>query len=650
MTKLKEFKEIATNVGVVLKKYWFFRTNRNVYLEQKNITDKEVDKIIEDLKINFSWTVKDEHDQELKDDGSKIFHNILLVDSFYNNHNLFKYLVGKLNIEYSHVHLQFRTKIFVNNLNDTTPKLDIEEVKKSIKFMNNKEINLLVLEKAISSNNKELYNAIMQEFNWKNDENSILHSIFSSVSNYGLKIKDKLLTEEIKKHINVENITYFVSDMLRFPKNKEKNVNDFFGINVLEYIAKDESRYNKFNLGVLSDSHKEVKKFLNGLNREQDYTKVIFQYIEKEYEKTDIVDKFKFLIKENLLNEKNWEKLINKDYKNFLGNIFDNYEKLEPILGHVKIMQVMRVYKHIIVNEYIDDKRYNKFIETYPDKLTDEELLTIIGKRFVGVSFTTPLEKQAIELVKEKYAEQLSISTDLAEEYNVSVEKIKLKEKVWLDVLYDNYPDFMNNKDNLLKVLKVTNNDVFVSMYLKRYFTENSHENTVGLKKETLKYLQVFNSQNISNTLEWIIENDLLKELIPNFNDMPINVFTNINHNHWVPLLVEKYNVKPDIIIRNTVASFMSNDELFKFILNNYNLDPRTEQMVCNSVYSIGNVELATELLKKGIVINDYYEEKFKNSPTESGNILLKAKLKNKLETKFEENEIKKPKEKTRKI
>lgn len=650
MIKLKEFKEIATNVGRVLNKYWYFRNHRDMYASQKNMTENQVDKILTDLTIHFTWTIKDEDDAQFKEESSKIFHNILLVDSFYNNHSLFTHMVNKLQI--TTLDLQFRTKIFVNNLNETTPKVDLEEVKKNLNFVNNREINFLVLEKALSNGNENLYQLIKPYFDWKKDEFRIVNSMFSVICNYGEKIKDNPLSQEIRKYINEKNLTPLLNDMLNFTKKNEKNVNKFFSINILKNIAENEEQYNKFHLNTIKNSNKQMEQFFDNLDTSKDYSKIILQYIDKSYDNVTVVDKFKFLNSKNLLNDQVWDLLINKQYKNFLGAIVENYESLQPILGNDKILKAMTLYKNEIVNSYMDDEKITNFLKKYPEKLTKDELFSIISKHFDFNYVTNKIEQEALSLIHEKYPNVLTLPDpleDILKEEKRQQDK-REKEQRFVDVLYEKYFDIMNNKDNVKDFLKQSQSDLFVSTYLKTYFEKNPQENNVETKKDFLPHFNVFNSSHMALTLEWIIDNDLLKHIIPNFGDMPVNLFTNQRNNYWVPLLIEKYNVKPDSIIKNTVASLLSNDELFKFILNTYTLEPKTEQLLCKSVFAINATDLATEMFKNNIVPNDYYEEIFKISPTEAGNILLKSKLKKKLETKFLDNDIKKQKEKIKKI
>ena len=159
-------------------------------------------------------------------------------------------------------------------------------------------------------------------------------------------------------------------------------------------------------------------------------------------------------------------------------------------------------------------------------------------------------------------------------------------------------------------------------------------KNTYGIEK--IKEIQfskinILNEDNVGGlTLTWFIENNLIDKLINNNNSL-IN-FGNPKKNFLVEDLIKNYHISPDFFIKQSLQSFIYNDKLFKFILHNFEIKEQTKQFICNSVVSIDAEDLAKEIVKKGIIPNEYYQEKFKTSPNSASNILLKGVLKNKLE------------------
>lgn len=186
----------------------------------------------------------------------------------------------------------------------------------------------------------------------------------------------------------------------------------------------------------------------------------------------------------------------------------------------------------------------------------------------------------------------------------------------------------MNDINCFKLYVERSSNDFLVKKYLD-YF-----KNTYGIEK--IKEIQfskinILNEDNVGGlTLTWFIENNLIDKLINNNNSL-IN-FGNPKKNFLVEDLIKNYHISPDFFIKQSLQSFIYNDKLFKFILHNFETKEQTKQFICNSVVSIDAEDLAKEIVKKGIIPNEYYQEKFKTSPNSASNILLKGVLKNKLE------------------
>lgn len=104
--------------------------------------------------------------------------------------------------------------------------------------------------------------------------------------------------------------------------------------------------------------------------------------------------------------------------------------------------------------------------------------------------------------------------------------------------------------------------------------------------------------------------------------------------NVWIPILVEKYKINLDMILVENIKEQYMNTPLIKMIINHYKIQKDTEQLIIENVFNLNNTEMARELFQHGIFPSNYLEEKITQTPNESGYILLKSSLKNKLETK----------------
>lgn len=769
MNTFKHFKEIATNATIVLKKYWLFKKNLKNYLETRYFEEKDIQKIEKELYLNFKIDVHNEY--YLNEEDSKVLIKLLMIEGFYNNSELFK----KFRVKYPDFNLAKDGKeviFFSKTVNELIKHINYEDLEKNISLVNDINMNLLVLEKAYLENNHKLYEFIHPLIDWDKDQKVIKKSILSMLMRNGVKIEKLYYANHIRKYINEKDvIDFFINDNLFIDNKIANNINTFFNMDIVHQLINIEENSKKLNAYSFRYSEKEFKNIANKIDRNKDYSFIIKNYLADNLTKMEIKSKIIFLMKENLLTEEVWEKIIDKEnikilhlifserkellkyigtekiekmiekYKkslieksydkdlvtdffeqcnanlseeeflsllkkrdyyvehikenklnktvqkeiNFINLLFEKYpeymtskktidevigytknsvfqknytEKLSKHISHKQWEDVIKngsiqllkklfekdeldflsvenkeilfkEYKKLVVSLVIENKEIIKFIEKLPHYVDEELILSILNGNNQYIKMYSEIENKAINLVKEKYQNEISMKNMTPfTEFNEFYTK---EEKSLIDTLFEKYPQILNSENTLLNVVKNSESDICLSNYLKKYFQINQDEN---LKKSIVRNIMIFEKSFFGKTLEWVIDNNLLEELFPKNElvDSYNNVFKNESWNIWAPLLIERFEVKPDVLIKQSVASFLSNTEIFKFILNHYELKPKTEQTICNSVFAIDSVELAKEIFKHGIAPNEYYVEKFKNSPTNAGDILLKSNLKLNLE------------------
>lgn len=637
--KIKEFKAIAIEVGHFIKKYWFYKTNIDRYLSMKNIDEDDVKKIKSDLALplsedfkNFAGFEDEEYDEHLKD-AQEILIKQLIVESFYNNHQLFKLLIKNKTKE--EIKQTFYEKLFSKTPNENVKSIQFPELEKNIIYCNNEEINLLVLTKALNENNDKLLQSLKPYLKLNINNNEVKHVLLMAILNNGKKITNPLIKEEIKKVIGLDKFLEEMKGAIYLSEERQKNANDFFNINMLDLILEKSDLVDSEQL-----SHKQSMYILKNIKKDENFYKKVSDYIKTDYRKVSIEQKLKFLIKEKFLTENLIESFVNDKNKDFLSTIFFNQKKVKGFISEENLKKVIEGYADVLLSSMNFDDSYLKFLKEYPYQLNKEKISKLLANDY-EITYCSNFELEAREIINTKYGKQIELENTHLEENNGFIQDYFDINKKLLDCLYEKYPLIMNDKDFFINTVKNSSNDTFLNNYIRKYFNDNPKSD---LKNNLYKNLDIFMKKSSApKTLNWVIENNLLNKLISeeNFNQSG-NIIQKVSFNKWIPLLIEKYNVDPNFVILNTVMSFNSNNEMFKFILHNYELKEKTEQQICNRAFSIVEPDLAREILIKGIVPNDYYAEKFQSAPNEAGNILLKAKLKEKLENLESKNSNKK--------
>lgn len=637
MKKFKQFKAITRECVRFFKKYWFYKNNQEKYLSMKNISVKEIDKIRNELTIDFN--IKDFsdiiYDTKIDKDNYMLI-NALMVNSFYNNHELFKLLIKDTD-QGDELYFNFMERIFNNTHNQNVVKYDEIELNKSIQYINQEQCNILVLSKALNEANIELLEIIKPYITWDKSNRKIKECVRLAIIENGKRIKETEVGKEINNFMNMEEFLNSWNNAISFTHKREKNIQAFYGINIIEKLIKKD-----INLVNFSDlTHKKAQGILETLDDKKKYINQYIEYINADYEKVSIEKKFEFLQSKKILNEEFWDNIIEAKNKKGLSKLFIHHEKIKRFMPPNKYQLMIEAYKeHILTTKNPLEDYTVQFVQLYPYVLNQDTISKVMNVAHIK-TYTTPFELEARNLINEKYPEEIELQEIYYFERDNYIKDGLNQQKMLLNLLYEKNASVMNNEMFFKSVTESLRNDDLLEIYIRKYFKDNPNEE---LKKDIVHRFNIFNNTNQSpKVLAWVLENNLIEKIIPRNTSMAKEFLFSKNYgNLWAPLLIEKYNVSPDAIISQTVASFMSNNELFKFILKNYQLTIRTQQELCNSVFAINDVDLATEMFKKGISPNDYYAEKFTNSPTQAGNILLKARLKEKLERKEHKPTVKK--------
>lgn len=625
--KIKEFKAVAIEVAHFIKKYWFYKTNLDRYLSMNNIDDSALEKIRNEIELPLNKEFQKLGNIEISDEDFKSSKEILviqlIVESFYNNHELFKLLIKNKKIE--ELRLCFYKKIFFKNPNESVKKINFSELQKNIIYCNQEDLNLLVLTKALNENNNQLLELLKPYLKLNINNNEVKHVLLMKIIKNGKKITNPLLKKEIKAIISLEDFLKELKGFIFLNEERQKNIDDFFNINIMNLILKTPNLIDYEQL-----SHKQVMCILKSSDKDDSFYKKISVYIKTDYIKVSINDKLKFLIKEKILTDEIVQTLIDDKNKDFLSAIYFNQKKVKNYISEDSFKNIIEAYSDILLSRMNVDDSYLKFLKEYPYQLSKEKISKLL-ENDCPISYCSNFELEAKAIINTKYNKEIELEQFSFEEKDDYIQKSFERNKQLIDCLYEKYPLLMNDKDFFINTVTNSRNDTFLNNYLRKYFDNNPSSD---LKNNIYKNLHIF-MRNVSapKTLNWIIENGLLNKLISeeNFNKNG-NIIGRTNFNKWIPLLIEKHNLDPNFIILNTVMSFNSNNEMFKFILRNYELKEKTQQEICNKAFSIIESDLAKEILRKGIVPNDYYAFKFESAPNEAGNILLKAKLKEKLE------------------
>lgn len=284
-----------------------------------------------------------------------------------------------------------------------------------------------------------------------------------------------------------------------------------------------------------------------------------------------------------------------------------------------------------------------EYIENCPKIIDRDNLVKIINNVYNPNNYKTHFDMKCLEYSINNYSDNKKFEHKVMTSVNY-YEIFEEELKQLLDFLYQKYPEHMQNKDTILDLASSSSNDILIGLYLEKYFTKNKD---IELKQTVAKNLKVMTLVDFSRTLQWLGENNLVAQVINEKNPYN-NIFSENYYNYFLPYLLDKCELDPNIVIRQTFNPQNDNHELFTFVLHNYEINDQTLREVCDIVHIKNKVDFAEEIFKNNLLLSDNLVEQCKLLPTEAGNVLLKSHLKQKLENKhFDNNQTK---TKTKKI
>lgn len=619
--RIKEFKTIANGLFTAIKKIIEFKFNYKSYLSDKEFSDEKIKKIIDDLTLIFI-----DYEKEKSEEKETFILETLLGFAFFHNHELFVKLYPHIKKDLKEIFENlFSRELLTVSLKDFSK----EETIKNISFINNSTINILCLYYGLKNNNEELVEIIGKiELNDDITKKTAKDVFLDLIVSHGNKIKIESHKTLIKNILNEQPIDNLFKDY-HLSKKRIKNINKFFNISLTDEMLKNNIKLDTQNL----DDNFVINLLSNDLNSETNFEiiKKLLAYKEDKKLKKNI----KRLKNKKLLNDSFFERIF-KDFeldyaqslksKSTLRNLFNDLEDLS-LSFEIKNKAYEKLKEMALDGEFNEVNDYKNFVLNYPNRLSIEELVKILlhkGQSYVGLTDYEINLKNKMNVNYPEYFDEI-IHINLKDDFFINTHK---ENSDFFNNLLKKYPEQMNNMNCFRLFVERSNNDLLVTKYLD-YFKEKY--GIEKIKEIPFTKINVLNENDIGGlTLNWFIENNLLNKII-NDNNSLIN-FGNHRKNFLVEDLIKNHNISADFFIKQSVYSFISNHQLFKFILNNFEITKQTQQFICNSVVSIDAEDLAKEIVKKGIVPNEYYQEKFKNNLNTSSNILLKGVLKNKLE------------------
>lgn len=603
----EEVKSIFSYVKNFYKQNKYYKKNLSRYLSLTNIDSDMLDKIKIELTYDFYEKVKTDWDKEYHKNTREAFVQSLVVESFYNNHELFKILSKDYMYKKDIVKI-FNTSLWINNRNSSVKSFKKEDLIQNLDYVNDTSFNELVLSNSLHNNNQELFQLIIKKIHWSENNIRVLDIIYYSIIKNGKNLKQEPFEKEIKKIASVEKLLIKIQSdnemsetVIRYNDKNEKLLNYFFDIDLFSLFKKE----NFVDLHLFKVHIKKSKQILKNLDKNHNTTTKILQYLHQDGK--SFQSKIKFLKSVGLLNEEAWETIKTK----------------------------------YILNSNIDNAIIIQFLKIYPYKLTSHCISQLMQKHTYFPDVITPLLREAIDLANQKDLENIDRQNTLHEDKRFKDKKIQKKIKSYqiiFDMLYKDYPEIMNNEDFFVKQTSNENNSILLELYLKKYFINNPNE---SLKKAIVPKLNILNGINSQRILQWVIDNNLTNEInrenfsLKTLQQEQMVKFGSAGHmNVWIPILVEKYKINLDMILVENIKEQYMNTPLIKMVINHYKIQKDTEQLIIENVFNLNNTEMARELFQHGISPSNYLEEKITQTPNESGYILLKSSLKNKLETK----------------
>lgn len=344
--------------------------------------------------------------------------------------------------------------------------------------------------------------------------------------------------------------------------------------------------------------------------------------------KNPFLEKFKFIKKEDIYNKQFWDTILHTNNKDKIKEIFFNQDFFSDIVNAHTLQLIKQKYIKIICQDYHSIQEGIQFLKKYDEDLSTEDLIGLLTKINQHNYVANKLDEEGCLFMQSKYKKQIFI-LDIEKAKKNSLVEMK-NEKLWFNLIEEKFSEKLKDKEVMLEIIKKSRSDTFLYLYLTKYFEHNTdHEQKI----EVINNLQItFTDTYIPNILLWVKENNLLEVFLSN-KEVLLQMVEIDAYNHLFPLFIEKYNVKPDEIIKHVLAG--QKTQLFNIMWNNYSFEQTTQQKLAHMIFILNDTKLAEDCFKRGFSLSNTCIEEINVKPNEAGHILMKSTLKNNLENKY---------------
>lgn len=344
--------------------------------------------------------------------------------------------------------------------------------------------------------------------------------------------------------------------------------------------------------------------------------------------KNPFLEKFKFIKKEDMYNKQFWDTILHTNNKDKIQEIFFNQDFFSDVVSSHTLQLIKQKYKKIICQDYHSIEEGIQFLKKHDEDLSTEDLIGLLTKVNQNNYVANKLDEEGYLFMQSKYKGQIFI-LDIEKAKKNSLVEMK-NEKLWFNLIEEKFSEKLKDKEVMLEIIKKSRSDTFLYLYLTKYFEHNTdHEQKI----EVINNLQItFTDTYIPNILLWVKENNLLEVFLSN-KEVLLQMVEIDAYNHLFPLFIEKYNVKPDEIIKHVLAG--QKTQLFNIMWNNYSFEQTTQQKLAHMIFILNDTKLAEDCFKRGFSLSNTCIEEINVKPNEAGHILMKSTLKNNLENKY---------------
>lgn len=588
-------------------------------------------------------------DNNFSENDQKTYLNKFIVESFYTNQTVF----NLLNQDYNEREFLFNLErsSFLLPFNLTIEKANIADLQEAhTKKPFCQELLHKIFENALYHGNETLYQWIEPQLIWKEENKSTLFSFF--LDYYNKIERNPVLLNTTLNFFSQQKASEFISSFSYISKSRFKGLKKYFP----EAFDNIHEVFSSFSSDI---QQKLLKQHLPELTVDN-----IVSFLNKLEKEKDFIYYINFLHNQDLLDT-NIIKRLYVFSPHSSHNFFDVKKQFQSKIPDIYLNDLEEEYVKDVFLSYSPLNKKIRFLhyfkENHPDNidLSKEKILKLLDYFSTNdeTLYVFPIEQKTNAILKQYYPNsedipQLIPSTDpndntfnktifihkLNEFYQIDEEYKALNE--FISLLFDIQPELMNDSDFFFSFLRKSQNDLLINAYMEHYLKINDEQSSLNkqLGESNQILVDIFNVLIDKQHLFLTMEN-LFSEYIPNkiSNKELHSMFMKAGQygtiNHLLPSLIERYDINPNHLIMQTVSSFVANTPLTLYLLDNFKLNEKIEQKLCKSAHSTSNLELAQKLIQKDILPNDYYCNIFTEQPNEAGSLLLKAKLRNNLQT-----------------